>query len=92
MKEVKAWQVGTLLLPTIQAAQEVELAVLFESMDDGATDHEKANLCAQRVIDHADDVMAILTCQPKSKAPRKPRSDIGKPRKPKVTGPELEAK
>ena len=80
-----------MVFPTLQEAQKCELAALFDGMDDGAG-HERANACAAAIVSNCDEIVAILTCAPKPKSPRKPRSDIGTKRKPKATGPELEAK
>lgn len=81
---VSAYKVGELVFPTIQEAQNSELAALFDGLDDGSG-HGHAQAAAAAVVAHTDEVVAILTCQPKPKAPRKPRSDIGTNRAPKDT-------
>lgn len=84
MKQVTAWQVGTLVFPTIQEAQKSELEALLKSLGE-----DTSAACAAMIVEYTDEVVAILTCQPKPKAPRKPRKDIGTKRKPKETGQEL---
>jgi hypothetical protein len=86
MTEVTAYRVGTLVFPTIQEAQSNELAALFNKKDSPDAEH-LALVCAQSVVEHMDEVVAILTCVPKSKpkATRKPRSDKGTHRQSKDT-------
>lgn len=79
IQQVSAYRVGELVFPTIQEAQKSELEALFDGLDKGAG-HEHAKACAAIVVSHTDEVVAILTCSPKPKATRKPRSDIGKKR------------
>jgi hypothetical protein len=76
MKEVRAFQVGTLVFPTIQEAQQQEIISLMCG-EKTATDSEIN--AVDWMVAHTDEIVAILTCQPKS-TPRKPRSDIGKKR------------
>jgi hypothetical protein len=75
INEVKAYRVGEQVFPTIQEAQKEELAKLFDSVPPGKM--------LDALVEHTDEVVAILTCTPKSKGSRKPRSDIGKKRAPK---------
>jgi len=73
VKEVRAFQVGTQVFPTIQEAQQSELIPLFKGLDEAST-------AASIVVANTDEIVAILTCIPKAAAKRKPRSDIGKKR------------
>lgn len=77
IQQVPAFQVGQLVFPTLQEAQQNELLTLMAG-DKAPSDVEKKAACW--MVTHVDEVVAILTCQPKSKGPRKPRSDIGKKR------------
>ena len=80
IQQVSAYRVGELVFPTIQDAQKKELEMLLA---DGGEHTEIAKAVIESIILHTDEVVAILTCQPKSK---KPRSDKGKShRKPVVT-------
>ena len=83
MKEVKAYQVGTLVFFTIQDAQAYELRTL---LTDGTAPTDERGDVADYIVKHTDEVVAILTCAPKPKPPRKPRSDMGTKRQPKVAG------
>jgi hypothetical protein len=85
IQQVPAFQVGQLVFPTLQEAQKSELIALFDGAVDGNLEFSKegAKAFAEAVVSHTDEVVAILTCTPKSKGPRKPRSDIGKKRAPK---------
>jgi hypothetical protein len=74
IKQGPAWYIGTLVFPTIQEAQKEELAKLLA----GVT----VDKMLDAIVEHTDEIVAILTCQPKSKAPRKPRSDKGQKRNP----------
>ena len=76
IQQVPAFQVGQLVFPTLQEAQKSELI----SIMNGGKDSSSNAIAADWIVAHTDEVVAILTCQPKSKAPRKPRSDIGKKR------------
>lgn len=76
IQQVSAYRVGEMVFATIAEAQKRELIDLIAG-DKLATDREVE--VAQWIVDHTDDVVAILTCTPKA-APRKPRSDIGKKR------------
>ena len=76
------YQTGERWFKTIEEAQQSELAALFK-----ITEGFKLNLndddpekIAEVIVANTDEVVAILTCTPKSKSPRKPRSDIGKKR------------
>jgi hypothetical protein len=71
--ETKAYQVGTLVFPTIQEAQQAEIIPLLKGLSEAPT-------AASMIVAHTDEIVAILTCTPKSKGPRKPRSDLGKKR------------
>lgn len=71
-----AW-IGQAVFPTIQAAQQSELLAL---MCGDKVPHDHETKAAEWMVTHVDEIVAILTCTPKSKAPRKPRSDIGKKR------------
>lgn len=66
-----AW-VGQQVFPTIQEAQKSELA---ELLSDQGSLNEMGHEIIDRIIAHTDEVVAILTCAPKTK---KPRSDKGK--------------
>ena len=77
IQQVSAYKVGTLVFPTIQEAQQDELLTLMHG-DAVPSDAERKAACW--IVTHVDEVVAILTCTPKSKGPRKPRSDIGKKR------------
>lgn len=76
--EVKAYSVGQQVFPTIQAAQIKELVDLICGEK---TPSDSAQVTANWIVEHADQIVAILTCQPKTK---KPRSDKGKKRTPKT--------
>ena len=78
IQQVAAFQVGQLVFPTLQEAQQHEIEALFPVKADacGFSVDEISTV----IVAHTDEVVAILTCTPKSKAPRKPRSDIGKKR------------
>jgi hypothetical protein len=80
IEQVSAYRVGELMFPTIQEAQKSELAALFSVMPNSGG--VPLDIIASTIVEHTDEVVAILTCQPKAKAksPRKPRSDIGKKR------------
>ena len=71
---VSSYLVGHQLFPTIQQAQSRELSDLMAG-DKVATDNELK--AADWIVEHSDEVVAILTCQPKGK---KTRSDKGKKR------------
>jgi hypothetical protein len=74
-----AYWIGQQLFPTIQEAQRTELQVL---LSDGGQHVENGMAVAviDSIITHADEVVAILTQEPKVKTTRKPRCDIGKKR------------
>ena len=82
IQSVNAYKVGEMVFPTIQQAQKEELISLLTPEGQIASDQEQVKM-VDSIIAHTDQVVAILTCQPKAKAPRKPRSDIGKKRSPK---------
>ena len=77
---VSSYLVGQQLFPTIEEAQKAELADLLNKKDSVDSDN-LALVCAESIISHADEVIAILTCEPLKK---KPRSDKGKKRGPKA--------
>lgn len=76
------YKVNQLWFVTIQEAQAAELATLFMGLAD-QDGRCIAKQCAEAVIEHLDQVVAILTDDPKPTAKRKPRSDIGTKRKAK---------
>ena len=83
MIEISAgFRTGQLWFPTIKEPQAAELATLFEGLKD-QDGRSIAKQCAEAVIEHLDQVVAILTDDPKPTAKRKPRSDIGTKRKAK---------
>jgi hypothetical protein len=86
IKQGPAWYIGQQVFPTIQEAQKEELKVL---LSDGGAHTEVAKAVIDSIINHMDEVIAILTCTPKSKGPRKPRSDIGKKRTKKDATPAI---
>jgi hypothetical protein len=77
IQKVSAYRVGERVFPTIEEAQKSELATL---LSDGGGHAEVATSVIESIIIHTDEVIAILTCQPKNKAPRR---DKGKKRTPK---------
>jgi hypothetical protein len=77
IQSINAYKVGERVFPTIEEAQKEELMLLLA---DGGAHTEVAKSVINSVINHVDDVIAILTCQPKVKTTRKPRCDIGKKR------------
>ena len=77
IQSISAYKVGERVFPTIEEAQQNELLALMGA-ENSPTESDTNS--AAWIVAHTDDVVAILTCQPKSKAPRKPRSDIGKKR------------
>lgn len=81
IQAVSAYRVGEQVFPTIQEAQKSELATLFEPWTPNLNE-DLAKTAATKIVEHTDEVVAILTCQPRTK---KPRSDIGKKRGPKQT-------
>ncbi len=85
MKETPAYRVGELVFLTIREAQKKEIGDLVA---DGAVLNDGDKIVIERIIEHTDEVVAILTFQPKS-TPRKPRSDIGKKRAAKGATPAL---
>jgi hypothetical protein len=86
IQAVSAYRVGERVFPTIEEAQASEIYQLLIAA--GGLDSEgNATKAAQLVVAHTDEIVAILTCQPKSKSPRRPRSDIGKKRAKKDATP-----
>jgi hypothetical protein len=81
IQQVAAFQVGQQVFPTIQEAQKKELSSLFPVRDNGAVVGYNLEEITETIIEHTDEVVAILTCQPRTK---KPRSDKGKKRTPKT--------
>lgn len=75
IQAVSAYRVGDQVFPTIQEAQRKELQIVLA---DGGVLNESAEALLDSILKHTDDVVAILTCAPKSK---KPRSDKGTHRK-----------
>jgi hypothetical protein len=73
---VKAFLVGQQLFSTVTDAQKAELATLFKPWN-LVPGEDGAEVAAGRVVEHAAEVIAILTCAP---SPKKPRSDKGKKR------------
>lgn len=84
IQQVSAYKVGELVFPTIQEAQKKELLDLL--LTNSSSTPEYFQGAVDTIVAHTDEVVAILTCQPKSKAQRKPRSDIGKKRVKPDTG------
>ena len=77
IQSISAYKVGERVFPTIEEAQQNELLALMGA-ENSPTESDTNS--AAWIVAHTDDVVAILTCHPKSKAPRKPRSDICKKR------------
>ena len=77
IQQVSAYRVGETVFPTIQEAQKAELITLLSN---GCAHTDSAVAVVESIVHHTDEVVAILTCQPKAAAKRKPRSDIGKKR------------
>lgn len=73
-----AWYIGQQVFPTIQEAQKKELIDLMTG-GDGRPNDDGIRM-ADFIVSHTDEVVAILTCQPKVKTTRKQRCDIGKKR------------
>ena len=73
------YQTGERWFRTIEEAQKEEL---FALLSDGDSHTEAVKDVIESLVAHTDEVVAILTCQPKSK---KPRSDKGKKRTPRQT-------
>lgn len=73
IEQVPAYRVGQQVFPTVQEAQKEELKALINGPE--------ADNFAQWVIAHTDEIIAILTEQPRTK---KVRSDKGKKRAPKT--------
>lgn len=82
IQQVAAYQVGQQVFPTIEAAQIQEIRALLQA--NPTHDSEVIEEYANFIVEHTDAIVAILTCQPRTK---KPRSDKGKKRSPK-TDPE----
>ena len=74
--EVKAYSVGQQVFPTIQEAQKSEIMTLFPNQADACG--YNADRVASLIVDHTDEIVAILTCTPRAK---KVRSDKGTKRK-----------
>ena len=72
------YRTGEHWFKTIEEAQENELLALMGA-ENSPTESDTNS--AAWIVAHTDEVVAILTCQPKS---RKPRSDKGKKRSPKT--------
>lgn len=80
IQQVSAYRVGEQVFPTIEEAQIKELTML---LSEGGVMNEIAESVVERILEHTDEVVDILTSTPKAAAKRKPRSDIGKKREPK---------
>lgn len=66
---VSSYLVGQQLFATMEAAQRAELVALFNCSDQGFNE-----AAAELVVEHAGEVIAILSGKPRTK---KPRSDKG---------------
>jgi hypothetical protein len=77
IQQTTAYRVGELVFPTIQGAQKKEILDLMCG-DKVPTDNELK--AADFIVSRTDEIVAILTCEPRTK---KPRSDKGTKRKPK---------
>jgi coenzyme F420-reducing hydrogenase gamma subunit len=79
IQSVSAYKVGERFFPTIEEAQKEELLSLL--LPEGQIEkNESAQEVIDNLVHHTDEVVAILTCAPKSK---KPRSDKGRKRGPR---------
>jgi hypothetical protein len=78
IEQVPGFRVGEIFFPTIQEAQNLELLTLL--YPDPAAPNDIAKSVINLIVVHTDEVIAILTQEPKVKTPRKPRCDIGKKR------------
>lgn len=67
---------GQTLFPSLRDAQKSELVALF-TKEPSSNPNQESVLFADTVLKNADAVVAILTCAPAAKPPRKPRSDLG---------------
>jgi hypothetical protein len=79
IQQVAAFQVGQQVFPTIQEAQKEELRPLFRH--DGDARPNSVEEVVSIIVEHAGEIVEILTGQPRTK---KPRSDKGKKRTPKT--------
>ena len=80
IQQTTAYRVGESFLPTIQEAQQQEILDLIEARQ-GKLEEGDAHV-AKFIVDHADELVAILTCKPRTK---KVRSDKGTKRKDRAT-------
>lgn len=78
--QTTAYRVGERVFPTIEEAQAKELMDLMCG-DKTPTDNEQN--AAEFIVEHTDEIVAILTCTPVKK-PKKTRSDKGTKRTPKI--------
>ena len=77
--EVKAYSVGQLVFPTLQEAQIKEILDLAQGdRPPSAPPPDEDVSWARFIVDHTDEIVSILTCQPRTK---KVRSDKGTKRK-----------
>jgi len=74
IEKTTAYRVGEQVFPTIQEAQKSELLTLLASKPMTITKDQALEVC-EIIVAYTDEVVAILTCQPKGK---KPRADKGK--------------
>ena len=89
IQQVSAYRVGTMVFPTIQEAQKEELLSILAP--EGRVEKDLVlHRTIDQIIQHTDEVVAILTCQPVAK-PKKTRSDKGKKRKPKPSSAAVNA-
>lgn len=76
-----AFKVGEQTFGTFEEAQLHSLTMLFFNMKSNDACGASAEGIAAFSLDHADEIVEILTCQPDQEKPaRKPRSDKGKKR------------
>lgn len=88
IEKIVGFKVGEQFLPTIEAAQRVELTSILHGLDDGATT-TIANAAADIIINNRDQVLNILTMTPTSHPrARKANGATRKPRKVKVAEPD----
>jgi hypothetical protein len=83
IQQVPAFQVGQLVFPTLQEAQRHEIEALFPSKEGGKCVFSPEEI-ASVIVGQTDEIVAILTCAPRTK---KPRSDKDKKRAKKEATP-----
>jgi hypothetical protein len=87
IQSVQAYRVGEQVFPTIQEAQKEELISLL--IPEGTIEkNEAVHQVIDSIVHNGDEVVAILTCSPRTK---KPRSDKGKKRTPKTDAAKIKA-